>query len=314
MKNALIFSTSSSRYFAELIAEKLGAAKLGDIETLTFAGSEKYYRIGVDNKIDLMGKDVIFVGSTHTDEDLLEIIRVGSALAGYGAKRRIFVIPFLGYSTMERAVRPGEVVTAKVNARLLSSIPNSGLGNSFLMLDLHSAGIVHYFEGDCLRSELYAESVLADSIKSVGPKDFMFASADMGRPLWVQSFAKRFGTEVAFIKKSRNFEKTKVLNVIGDVRDKNVFIYDDMCRSGGTLLNAAEAYLNQGAKSVSAVISHLAFNDASIIKKLEKSLLTRIIGTNSHPMSQNSAVRKSKKFIVVDVSGVFAEAIRNILE
>lgn len=160
--NVVIFSTKASLYFAELIAKGLGLPAVSHIERDVFGDGEQYYRLGINEREELFGKEVIFVGSTHTDADFLELYRVGCALVGYGAVRRIFVIPFFGYSTMERAVLPGEVVVAKTNARILSNIPNSGLGNVFLMLDLHVSGLVHYFEGDCLRFELYAEPVLSD--------------------------------------------------------------------------------------------------------------------------------------------------------
>lgn len=86
---------------------------------------------------------------------------------------------------MERAVHPGEIVSAKTNICMMSSIPSSGLGNVFMLLDLHVEGLLHYFEGPCVRVELYAEQILLDGIKALGLTDFMFASADLGRPKWV---------------------------------------------------------------------------------------------------------------------------------
>lgn len=171
--NTVMLTTRASRYLALGIAKHLNVGFYGTHREI-FGGGENYFRIDVPQRTSLMGKDIIFVGSTHTDEDFSELYRVGCALAGYGARKRIFVIPFFGYSTMERAVNPGEVVTAKTNARILSSIPNVGLGNTFLMLDLHKASIVHYFEGDCVRSELYTENILMDAIKELGVNNFIF--------------------------------------------------------------------------------------------------------------------------------------------
>ena len=316
MENPFIFSTKESAYFAALIAQALGI-DTGFVERWSFGDGEQYYRIGVEERMDLLGRDVIFVASTHTDSDFLELYRVGCALAGYGTQRRIFVIPFFGYSTMERAVKAGEVVTAKTNARILSSIPNSGMGNVFLMLDLHVAGLVHYFEGDCLRYELYAEEVLGQGISSLGLNDFVMASADLGRPLWVKAFAKKFGTTMALIDKDREGEETKVFSVVGDVRGKDVVVYDDMIRGGGTLIHAIEAYYNHGARSVDVVLSHFALNSESVVKILEDSPIRRIITTNSHPMSQCEEVKRMEKMggcVVLDVSSVFVEAIKRILE
>lgn len=317
MPEPMIFSTDASRYFAELIAEKLGVSKLTEIERKTFGGGEKYYRLEINERSGLMGRDVVFVASTHTDDDLLELYRVGCALAGYGAKRVIYVIPFLGYSTMERAVKSGEVVTAKTIARQFSVIPRGDMRNVFLMLDLHTSGFVHYFEGDCLRFELYAEEILVETMRQFGwcdnPQKTIFASTDLGRPAWVKSFAKKFGTSMAMVNKDREGEITRVAEVIGDVRRKNVIIYDDMLRSGGSLINAANAYLKHGALSVNAVISHLAINDGEAFHKIVMSFPGQILTTNSHPMTTPQNLGSGDMFIVVDVSGIFAEAIKKII-
>lgn len=310
--NTLVYSTAASAYFAKLIAKGLGI-ELGKIERQKFGGVENYYRIGISDRSDLLGKTVVFVASTNTDEDFLEVARVGSALAGYGATRRIFVIPFFGYTTMERAKLPGEVVTAKTNCRILSGIPNSGLGNVFLMLDLHVSGLLHYFEGDCLRYELYGEKVLAKAISDLKFENFMFASADLGRPAWVDVFAKRFGTGIAFVRKTRDKMKTETCEIIGNVRGKHVIIYDDMTRSAGTLVDAAGAYLKKGASGVSAVLSHFALNSLNALDRLLESPLDRIVITNSHPMSQPEAVKNSAKISIVDVSGEFVGIIKKIL-
>jgi len=317
LRNVVIFSTKESLYFAELIAKGLGLEVSGT-ERKNFGGVEQYYRLNIDSRDDLIGKTAIFVGSTHTDEQVNELYRVGCALAGYGTTRRIFVIPFLGYSTMERAKYPGEVVMAKVVARQLSSIPNSGMGNVFLMMDLHVSGLVHYFEGDCLRYELYAEKQLTAAIRELGLDNFMFASADLGRPAWVATFAKIFQTGFALIDKGREFEKTEVLAVIGDVRGKNVIIYDDMTRSAGTIIQAAKAYLEHGAAAVYAVLSHCALNDGSIVVDLIDSPITKLVTTNTHPMSQQvKDCEQSRslvnRFKVCDVSGEFVGTIRKIL-
>ncbi len=100
--NTLVYSTEASAYFAKLIAKGLGI-EVGEIERKKFGGVENYYRIGIDDRSDLIGKTAIFVGSTHTDENLLEIYDFSCALVGYGLARLILPIPFFGYSTMERA-------------------------------------------------------------------------------------------------------------------------------------------------------------------------------------------------------------------
>lgn len=312
MKNLVIYSTEDSAYFAELIGQALGVAP-SRIERNAFGDGELYHRFDVKDSSELFGKTVIFVASTHTDKAFDELEKIGQALAAAGTRRRIFVIPWFGYSTMERAVLPGEMVSAKINARRLSNFPNSNQGNVFLLLDLHVSGILHYFEGDCLRYELSAAELLSQAISELKLKNFIFGTADLGKTRWGEALADRFKTDLVFIRKSRQFKKTKVLDVIGEVKGKTIIIYDDMARGGGTLIHAVKAYLANGAKEVYAVLSHLALNNESIIKRLEKSPLKKIITTNSHPRSQNKLVKRSKKIIVKDVSPEFVEVIKKLI-
>src|SRR5262249_32985052 len=123
----------------------------------TFGGGEKYLRLDLKERNELNGKNVVYVGSATNDSEIDEMERLGSAVAKYGARRVIYIIPFEAYTTMERATKAGEVVTAKVIARRLSNIPQGDMRNSFFFMDLHKADFVHYFEGNCLPVELYAE-------------------------------------------------------------------------------------------------------------------------------------------------------------
>jgi ribose-phosphate pyrophosphokinase len=305
----IILSTDASQYFAQEIAEKLLSSETVSITRKNFGGGERYLRFNVSERMPFLGRDVVIVGSTHTDDDFAEVCRVGSAAAKYGARRVIYSIPFFGYSTMEKAVKPGEIVTAKICARQLSQLPHGDIRNFFLMLDIHTAGLEHYFEGNCLRHSLSAESILIDAVADLGLSNFMFGSADLGRPLCVEAFAKKYGTSIAFVRKSRDFEETKVDDVIGDVLGKIVIIYDDMIRSAKTLIDAANAYLRKGASAVYAVTSHLAFNNDAVIDRLEASAIRKVIGTNSHPMSQHMKVARSSKFVVKDASHLFADMI-----
>ncbi|KAG9397095.1 Ribose-phosphate diphosphokinase [Carpediemonas membranifera] len=337
MPTPVLFSSEKSAYLVDLIAQHLSCnCRHGSIIRRQFSDGEQYYRIDMKSchdssskttcgsplsKIDdLEDRVTIYVSALVDDRDFLELFRVGCTMSSLGAKKRIFVIPFLGYSTMERAVKPGECVTAKENARMLSAIPSTGSGNIFLLLDLHVSGILHYFEGPCLRLEMYAESILVEGIKALNLDSeivdgretrFMFASADLGRAKWVETFAQMFHTDLAFISKKRNFEHTEVHAVIGDVDGRAVIIYDDMTRSGGTLMNAATAYLERGASKIYSVLSHFALCSETVIDELLASQITTLITTNSHPMSQHPLVKDHPdRFVVMDVSKVFVDRIR----
>lgn len=312
MKNLVIYSTVESAYFAELIGRALGIVP-SKVERNAFGDGELYHRLDIKDPSELFGKTVIFVASTPSDKTFDELEKIGHTLAELGVARRIFVIPFFGYSTMERAVLSGEAVVAKINARRLSEIPNSGRGNVFLLLDLHVSGILHYFEGDCLRYELSAAELFCQAISELKLNNFVFGTADLGKTRWGEVLADKFKTDLVFIRKARQFGKTKVLDVIGEVAGKTVVIYDDMTRSGGTLLEAVKAYRARGAAKVYAVLSHLALTGEKAAAKLEKSGLEKIITTNSHPMSEHRLVKRSKKIIIKDISPEFVKIIKKFI-
>ncbi len=220
-------------------------------------------------------------------------------------------MPYFGYSTMERAVRPGEVVTAKILARQLSNIPRASRGNVFLLMDLHAAGIVHYFENDAIALELYAESKLIPAIERLGLSNLVLASTDMGRAKWVEKFANRLNAPVALIHKRRlSGSETRVAAVVGDVAGRDVVIYDDMIRSGSSLCQAADAYFQAGAASVHAVTSHLVI-PGDAISRLEASPLGHIVGTDTHP--NHKLLQGRPRFEVVSVADLFADVVAKLV-
>lgn len=316
-RDLLILSTEASAYFADLIRDKLSAMPI-KIERKTFGGGERYFRLDISERDFIMGKDVVFVGSTHTDDDFMELSQVGSALAMYGAHSLIFCIPFFGYSRMERADKPGEVVTAKTHARMLSAIPQARKGNTFLLLDTHVPNLVHYFEGNCLRYELSAEEMLTKYFEPmITHENLVFGSTDLGRPKVIKRYAKRFSAPIALIDKDKEEGKTSVAAIIGDVSNKTVIMCDDLCGSGTTAANAAEAYLNEGARSVYFVVNHFSINDFGALNKLvvgDQPPIRQIITTNSHPMSVGTTnFIIPERFDVIDVSTLFVEEIKKIL-
>ncbi|KAH0786669.1 putative ribose-phosphate pyrophosphokinase [Histomonas meleagridis] len=323
MNDILFLSTPKSEYFQNLIYDHLikknfQVSKLA-IKRSSFPDGEQYYRLDVQSNFQLLGKTAIYVCALINDADILEVVRVGSTLAQYGVRRRIFVIPFLAYSTMERAVMPGEVVTAKCTIQMLSSIGSMGNGNVFLLFDLHTAGLLHYFEGSCIRLEVYGQKCLQKSLPQLGfdPKTYMFASADLGRTAWVNAFARDNGTGVAFIRKVRTHKdgkvSTSVCEIIGNVKGYHLIIYDDMTRTGGTLIHAAEAYLANGALTVDVMVSHLALIGEKEINDLINSPIRKIIATNSHPQTQHPLIKSSDKFIIIDASLEFEIFLEEIL-
>jgi ribose-phosphate pyrophosphokinase len=227
-----------------------------------------------------------------------------------GARRLTLVVPYFGYSTMERAVKSGEVVTAKTRARLLSAVPHAQGGNRILLLDLHQEGIPHYFEGDLTAVHVYAKPVTTAAIRRVGASpgggDFVLACTDAGRAKWVQSLANDLGVQPSFVFKRRlDGEQTEVTAVSAQVAGKRVVIYDDMIRTGGSLLSAARAYRAAGASSLAAVATHGVLPGESLKKIRDSGLFSAVVCTDSHPRARELAPQFAGFFAVEPVAGVF---------
>lgn len=275
----IIFATQKYEYLAKEIATLMGTA-LGNKTVKKFPDGERYMQINES----VINQSVVIVGATLSDEDTLEIYDLACACVKYGASKLTLIIPYFGYSTMERATKIGEIVPAKTRARLLSSIPKCSQGNKILLMDLHSEGIPYYFESDVQVFHLYAKPVLIDIIQKISPdNDFVLAATDAGRAKWVESLAKELGVQPAFVYKQRlSGSQTQVTGVNAQVTGKTVIIYDDMIRTGSSLLGAAQAYLNAGAKEVYALTTHGVFPGDSIVKLKSSGLLKDVYCTNTH--------------------------------
>lgn len=319
----LLLSTKRSEYFRDLIKGRLLDRGIKtrelDLSRSIFPGGERYYRMDIESNFDLLGRVVIYVSSLTCDEEILEVIRVAHTLVQYGVKRRIFVIPYLAYSTMEYASLPGEVVTCKVTVQMLSSFGISSSGNIFLLYDLHSSCILNYFEGPSIRLELSGFSLLISTLKDIGfdRETFMFASADLGRTILVNALAKHQKVQVAFMRRIDHIVNgVKVshdLEVIGPVSGKNVIIYDDMARSGSAIIEIAEKYLSSGALSVHCIVSHFAPNEENNVRNLARSRIKTFTFINTHPSSQWDVIKKYDKFRILDASEQFVDFLSQII-
>lgn len=275
----ILFHTGAYRALGGSVA-KLIQAEVGTLEKRQFPDGERYLRMSTG----VAGRDVVILGGTFTDSDTLELYDLASGAVSLGARSLTLVIPYFGYSTMERATRPGEIVTAKTRARLISSIPVPASGSRVVMLDLHAEGIPFYFEGTLRPVHLYAKSVLLEAIRSLGIEDTVLACTDAGRAKWVESLANDLGLDAGFIFKRRlSGEKTEVAAVSARVAGQHVILYDDMIRTGSSLVGAARAYRDAGATRISAVATHGVLPGESLEKVLGSGLFDTLICTDSHP-------------------------------
>jgi ribose-phosphate pyrophosphokinase len=280
----LLFSIRSYDYMQSGLAHSLGAER-GEIERQTFPDGEHYMRL----RTSVVGRRVVLVGGTVTDADTLELYDLASAIVKYGARSLSLLVPYFGYATMERAVKTGEVVTAKTRARLLSSIPNGDAPNRIVLFDVHTEGLPYYFEGTIVPVHVYGKPIvtaLIDELTGGNRADLVLACTDAGRAKWVQSLANDMGVFASFV------------------------FYDDMIRTGGSLLQAAKAYRDAGAKEISAVTTHGLFPGDSLQKIERSGLLKRLACTDSVPQAQTFA---SAFLRVAPTADLFATVLREHL-
>lgn len=260
-----------------------GGLEPGAVERRTFPDGERYQRL----ECDVRDRDVVLLAGTPGDDDTLLAYDLASAVVRNGARRLTWVCPYFGYSTMERAARPGEVVVAKTRARLLSAVPRAPLGNRVLLVDLHAAGIPHYFEEEVNAFHLYAKALALEAARAFGGDDLVLAAPDAGRAGWVESLAREVGADTAFVRKRRlSGASTEVTFVDAQVDGRAVVIYDDMVRTGGTLVQAARAYRERGARAVFAVATHLVLPDGALDRLRESGALDGVAGTDTHPRAR----------------------------
>ncbi|MGQ0506063.1 MAG: ribose-phosphate diphosphokinase [Myxococcaceae bacterium] len=298
--STLVYSTVAYDALRDELC-RLRNLEAGQVKRQVFPDGEHYQRLLTDPS----ARDVAVLGGTLSDADTLELYDLACGAVDCGARSLTLVIPYFGYSTMERAERRGEVVTAKTRARLLSSIPVPGAGSRVLLLDLHSEGIPYYFEGGVRPRHLYAKRVVLDIARRLGGADFVIACTDAGRAKWVESLANDLGVSASFVFKRRlDGERTQITAVSAAVQGKRVIIYDDMIRTGSSLINAARAYADAGATSIAAVTTHGIFPGDALQRIRETGLFERIVCTDSHPR----ALALRCDFLQVEsVAGVLAE-------
>ena len=295
----LLFTIASYAYLAPrfLAADDF---EEGVIERKMFPDGERYLRLATDP----WARDVVLLGGTPTDPDWLELYDLGCAISRAGARSLSIVMPYFGYSTMERATRPGEVVTARTRARLISSIPACEAGSRVFLFDLHTDGIEFYFGDGHVTHHLYGAPIITRAIRQImGERPFVLGATDAGRAKWVQSLARDLDVEPAFVYKKRDPVSGSIAltGINADVRGHEVMIYDDMIRTGSSLLQAGRAYQKAGASKVHAIASHLVLPGESLDKLLSAGVFDTITGTDSHPGSQALPARGQIVTTVTDL-------------
>jgi len=299
-----LLSGNSNLPLAQEIANYLGAS-LVEAEIKRFADNEVFVEI----KENVRGEDVFVIQSTSfpANDNIMELLIMIDALRRASAKRITAVIPYFGYARQDRKVGPRTPISAK----LVSNIIVTAGAHRVLTLDLHASQIQGFF--DIPLDNLFAAPVFTRDIKeNFHGKDFMIVSPDVGGLVRARVVASRLGVELAIVDKRRQRAGiSEVMNIIGDVSGKDCIMIDDIVDSGGTLVNAADALLKNGAKSVSAYISHGVLSNHAAIK-IANSSLTNLIITDS--IAQNDEVLKAANVRIIPISPLIGEAIRSVSE
>lgn len=294
-----IFSGTKSRYMAEEICKDLGV-ELGKMNIQYFADGE--FEVCFEESI--RGCEVYLVQSTFPNcDNLMELLLMIDAAKRASAKSIIAVMPYFGWARQDRKDKPRVSIASKLVADLLSA---AGV-NRVITMDLHADQIQGFFNVPV--DHLYASSVFIPYIQSLNLEEMVIASPDVGGAKRANSYAKYFDVPLVLCHKQR--AKANVvanMTVIGDVKDKNVILVDDMVDTAGTITKAADLMLSFGAKSVRALCSHAIMSDPAS-ERIDNCGMTEMIFTNSIPFTKDC-----KKAHVLSVAHLFADTIRRIHE
>lgn len=292
-----VFSGTRSHYLGESICRELGI-ELGKMKTEFFADGE--FEVGFEESI--RGSEVYLVQSTFPNADnLMELLLMVDAAKRASAQTIVAVIPYFGWARQDRKDKPRVSIAAKLVADLLTA---AGI-DRLITMDLHADQIQGFFNVPV--DHLYASSIFIPYVESLHLDNLVMASPDVGGAKRANSYAKYFDVPLVLCHKQR--AKANVvanMTVIGDVKDKNVILVDDIVDTAGTITKAADLLLSQGAKSVRALCSHAVMSDPAT-DRVKDSALSEIVFTNSIPYE-----RENPKATVLPVAKLFADTIRRI--
>ena len=275
---------------------------------LTKASIKKFSdeEIFVEVNENVRGQDVYVIQSTSkpANDNLVELLVCIDALKRASAKQITAVIPYFGYARQDRKPGPRTPISAKLVANLITK---SG-ADRVLTIDLHAGQIQGFF--DIPVDNLYAAPILLEDIKKNYDLDrTVIISPDVGGVVRARYVANRLNIGLAIVDKRREAANiSEVLNIIGDVKEKNCILIDDIVDTAGTLTNAGEALLNVGAKTVSAYVSHGVLS-GNALEKIKKSVLTEIVTTNTISSLLSEDKNKIRR---LSVAPLIAEAVKRI--
>jgi len=296
-----VFSGNANKILADSICAELGVS-LGKAHISQFSDGETRVEI----RENVRGMDVFIIQPTCSPVNvhLMELLVVIDAMKRASADRITAVIPYYGYARQDRKVAPRAPITAKLVADLITTAG----ANRVLAMDLHAGQIQGFFNIPV--DNLYASPVLLDYIRQTYPDNLVIVSPDTGGVERARAFAKRLEATLAIVEKRRDKpNESEVMNVIGNVEGKRAMILDDMIDTAGTMVQAAEALLGEGAIEVMACCTHPVLSGPAI-ERLASSKLKELIVTDTIPLSEDG--KKISSITVLSIAELLSEAMKRI--
>ncbi|MEJ5962463.1 ribose-phosphate pyrophosphokinase [Pedobacter immunditicola] len=294
-----LFAGTGTKELAQKIADEYGRP-LGKSTLSRFSDGEfqPFYEETV------RGSDVFIIQSTcQPNDNLIELLMMIDAAKRASAHYITAVVPYYGLARQDRKDKPRVAIGAKLVANLLQA---AGI-HRIMTMDLHAAQIQAFF--DVPVDHLDASVIFVPYIKSLGLKNLIIASPDMGGSYRARSFAKFFNAEVVICDKRRKrANEIESMSIIGDVVGQDIVLIDDICDTAGTLSKAADLIMEKGAKSVRAVCTHAVLSGKAY-ETIENSKLSELIVTDTIPLKH-----ASPKIRVLSTAELFAKAIANVNE
>lgn len=295
-----ILAGNSNRALTEAIAAYLGVP-LTKCQVRRFADMEVFVEI----QENVRGQDVFIVQSTSfpANDHLMEILIMTDACRRASARRITAVVPYFGYARQDRKAGPRTPISAK----LVSNMITHAGADRVLTVDLHAGQIQGFF--DIPTDNLFSAPVMVRDIKErMNLSDVMVVSPDVGGVVRARALAKRIDAPLAIVDKRRERAgESEVMNIIGDVHGRSCILVDDIVDSGGTLCNAADALLANGAKEVSAYITHGVLSGGAVAR-VSSSQLKELVLTDT--IQPTEAVRVSRNIRVISIAPLIGEAIQ----
>ena len=298
MRGYKIFSGTANPEFAKKISKYL-SLPLSECAIKTFSDGEISVQIGES----VRGKDVFVIQPTcaPANSNLMELLILTDALKRSSANSITAVVPYFGYARQDRKAAPRVPISAKLVANMMQT---AGI-DRVVTMDLHAGQIQGFF--DVPVDNLYGSLIFLDYLKEKNLKNPIIASPDVGGVARARSFAKKLSLDLVIVDKRREeANKSEVMNIIGDVAGKDVILIDDMIDTAGTIVKAAGAFKEQGARSVSAFCTHAVLSGPAY-ERIESGALDGLVVTDTIPLKQ-----ESDRIKVISVAPLFGEVIRRV--